>query len=515
MRPTWRFETGVFLGLLLAILALVPTRLFQDPGVFWHTRLGLQILETGELPQGDTFTYTKTGEPWICQYWLCEMGMAGLYRLGGWDSLLLVTAVLLAGTYAWLTARLYGAGLDGVVAVLIGFLAVAASAPQFHVRPLVFTLTFMGLELVLLADVEAGRRPLRQMWWLVPLFVLWTNIHGGVIGGLATLALVTAGWLLWGLLRLDGPIHTLREGLHLAGISIVCALTVLANPYGLRMPMLWFEILRLPLSEFVIEHAPLWRERSTAIAPVVLLCFFLPFALSVRPKTFRVTWLMPIVWFLLSCQKSRHASIFAVTVLAVLPDMLPRCAFRRFLEWRELYSPAAESASPAGSPAWRRWVVPVAIVVAALGLQAAGIGAPLIGAGCAKLDRKYWPVDLLPQLQEIESLALAKQADAGGPRIFNDDLYGGFLIFHTPGLPVFIDDRCELFGEAFLREYVEMCLRDPAAFDRADERWGFTHALVKRGTAVEGHLRASQTWTLLGETPRAALFGKKPAAPGL
>ena len=37
-----------------------------------------------------------------------------------------------------------------------------------------------------------------------------------------------------------------------------------------------------------------------------------------------------------------------------------------------------------------------------------------------------------------------------GTRIFCEYAYGGFLIYHAPGYRVFIDDRCELFGDEFL-----------------------------------------------------------------
>ena len=34
-------------------------------------------------------------------------------------------------------------------------------------------------------------------------------------------------------------------------------------------------------------------------------------------------------------------------------------------------------------------------------------------------------------------------------------LFGGFLIYHTPGFRVFIDDRCELYGDEFMVKYVK------------------------------------------------------------
>ena len=66
-----------------------------------------------------------------------------------------------------------------------------------------------------------------------------------------------------------------------------------------------------------------------------------------------------------------------------------------------------------------------------------------------KLDGTHWPIEILPELQTIE-----KSHPRGTP-IFNDMLFGGFLIYHTPGLRVFIDDRCELYGDEFITKYVK------------------------------------------------------------
>ena len=44
--------------------------------------------------------------------------------------------------------------------------------------------------------------------------------------------------------------------------------------------------------------------------------------------------------------------------------------------------------------------------------------------------------------------------------------FGGFLIAYTPGLRVFIDDRCELYGDDRLIEYGRAHERSPESVDR-------------------------------------------------
>src|SRR5947209_3385781 len=64
-RRFWRPETGIFLGLWLALLIGGQSRLFRDPGTFWHTVVGERILSSGELVYRDPFSCTFGGEPWI------------------------------------------------------------------------------------------------------------------------------------------------------------------------------------------------------------------------------------------------------------------------------------------------------------------------------------------------------------------------------------------------------------------------------------------------------------------
>src|SRR5205814_70247 len=53
-----------------------------------------------------------------------------------------------------------------------------------------------------LCDFEAGRTSLRSLFWLVPLFAVWTNVHGGVLGGMGTLGLTVCGWVVLSRLRI-------------------------------------------------------------------------------------------------------------------------------------------------------------------------------------------------------------------------------------------------------------------------------------------------------------------------
>ena len=180
----------------LILLLAGRSDMLRDPGSFWHVAAGEKMLAAGQVIREDPFSFTRAGQPWVADQWLAECGMAAVHRLAGWDGLLLLTATLLAGVYAWIGARLLRGGLHWLPAVLLLAVAMLVGSPQFHVRPLIVTIVLLGVTFAWLVDVEAGSRRLRQLWWLVPLFLLWTNVHGGVLGGLGTVALCVGGWCL-------------------------------------------------------------------------------------------------------------------------------------------------------------------------------------------------------------------------------------------------------------------------------------------------------------------------------
>ena len=58
MSRFWRTETGFFLGLWLFLMVAGRSRLFRDPGTFWHTVVGRRILASGTFLDSDPFGFT-------------------------------------------------------------------------------------------------------------------------------------------------------------------------------------------------------------------------------------------------------------------------------------------------------------------------------------------------------------------------------------------------------------------------------------------------------------------------
>src|SRR5262249_11681353 len=187
----WRPETGIFLGIWLVLLVGGRSGFFRDSDTLWHTMAGEQMVASGHLITSDSFSFTMKGEKWIPHQWLAECLMALMHRIGGLDTLLLGTVALLASLYTCLAHPLICAGVSWALAVRVIALTLGTGASHFLVRPHIVPLLCFAWTYAWLVDFEAGRIGLGRLFWLVPVYAVWTNLHGGMLGGLATIGLAT------------------------------------------------------------------------------------------------------------------------------------------------------------------------------------------------------------------------------------------------------------------------------------------------------------------------------------
>jgi len=502
MQRFWRVETAFFLVIWIVLLVGGRSSLLRDPGTFCHIVVGQKIIDGEGLPLSDPFSFTRGGTPWTAHQWASVSAMAAVHDFGGWDALVVLTTALLAGIYTWIASRLLRSGLAVMPTVCLLVVVLIAGSHQFHVRPLIVTLGLMGWTFAMLLDVDSGRKHAWQLWWLVPVFVVWANLHGGVLAGIGTVGLCLGGWCLLWLLRRESPAGSLLTVVNLSAIVICCCAAVFVNPYGLDLPKAWLSTLSIPLPGLIEEHAPLKLASPMTVAVGLLLLAYIAALAGTfrRGKRFHFAWLLPLVWAVLAVSRVRNVPLFAIVAALAFADVLPYSRLSGWLAGREMFRSADEE-EQAGRPHWSWAALPVAILLAVvLAIQAAGVEAPVVGRGWAKLDPKLWPVELQSELDKI-----AAENPEGTP-IFNDLNFGGYLTYHAPRMRIFIDDRCALYGGDMLLEYENARLRKPEQLEAWRQEYGFRHALVIAGSRFDKYLEESPDWQPLGRTSAAALY---------
>jgi hypothetical protein len=493
------FGPIVFLAVWGFFMLAGQTRLFMDPGTQWHTRVGERILQHG-FTTDEPFSFTFSSQRWIPHQWLGEAAMAILDRIGGFDLFLAGTAASFAALFAWLTLRLARTGLNPAVCIMIMMLGLASAALHAHIRPMLITPFALVITYTAFLDFEAARIPRSRLFWLIPLYLIWTNVHGGMLGGLASMILVTTGWIVWHRLGLNAPIKSARQSLFIIAIIISCSMTAVVTPYGTGIVRVWLKILNQPnLAHLIEEHKPLDVHDPLTWPLLILAAVYLLVLAGVRFRPSSPAWLLPVFWLMQSITHIRHAPLFALTAIVAIAAMWPytRWAERLAKSRPDLYDPAHPLPGPS------RWSIILALMIMVLG--AAAWPKPVIDTNRPQsfrhLDPKTWPVDLHQSLKDCEP----QSADRNN--IFNDCVFGGFLIYHYPGYKIFIDDRAELYGEAFLSDYV---MADANVIPRWEAQFGqFDFALLKPDSALIAYYDNHAEWQRVGDCPAAVFYMRK------
>src|SRR6195256_5505548 len=177
--PLW-VGAGVY-----AVFVLAGNHLLIDPDTMWQITIGQWIVDHGAVPTTDVYSFTMRGQPWISTQWLAQVAYAAVFSLAGWAGPVVLASVCIAATFALFTRFLARHLSDSTTLVFVAA-ALALTAPHLLARPHVLALPVMmawvgGL-------VQAADRRGAPSFWLLPLMLLWANLHGGFVLGLALVA---------------------------------------------------------------------------------------------------------------------------------------------------------------------------------------------------------------------------------------------------------------------------------------------------------------------------------------
>ncbi|MFB3907571.1 MAG: hypothetical protein ACE15D_04120 [Candidatus Eisenbacteria bacterium] len=475
----------------------------------------------------DPFSFTSPAGAWVNQNWGSHALLALLYGAGGTTALGLWKIAVATAVLALLasTARRLGSGNLLAAAGVLGAAAVLRSTLDVRANP--HSILLAAILGRWIAGLE--QRTARELLFAPALLLLWANLHGGFLFGIAALAAAAGGTLLAHAIEK----RPARAGLLPLALPFAGMVAAIASPYGIRN-------LTHPYAVTVGPEAHYWRdviEWRSPLAPqalhepgvlgfwillagllaAVALGALLPARRGESPRSAeRRPSLLPLVCvallaLLLALASRRFAPLFAVTALPATLGFLGR--------------------------RWRAPRIPAAAVLALPALALAGTGidfAQRLVLGNALWPRSVaWPSRLLRVDEQPEEATAFLVATGVSGRVLTDWTWGGYLLFRAPlerdgpRYRIYIDGRAQaaypasvardldaarLAADAGDRQAVEAFL-DTYAIDVCllDRRGGSLPLLVPQLAGWSGFY-ADDEAVLAARGPAAARLAAAPAA---
>jgi hypothetical protein len=484
--------------LLLLIILNFTLQPLTEPDFGWHLRTGLDLLQHGgKLPALDPYSHTMPDWPWVEHAWLTDLIIGAFYSQFGALGVILFFGVVMAG--AWLVASL-SVPCNMIYRLLACALSLWVALPFLGARTQMVTLLGLAVLLVVLQRSRSGEG--RALWLIPPVFLLWTNLHGGFTAGLFLLGLVVASSaIVKGVLlcapglasRLDeAPLSWSAIGRLMLTVGIA-ALVTLVNPYGWR---LYGEIIDDLSNQFMLDNLQEWQPPSLntlAGRSYGLYLAGLGMAMAAWYRRIEpVRWVVWIVFLLLSLRHMRNIPIFLLVSLPLCVELLAR-GLGRLTDWLSLDPARARRCLLVGTLAgglFMVWLGPDHLQrVAQSGLQP---GEYFKGTS--------YPIEAVQWVRE--------HRDRVGRRLYNDYAYGGFLLWWLPEEQIFIDGRMSAWrsGDRWIfQDYVALSLTDPPRLSVLST-YSVDWAMVRRNSLLDEALAREQTWKRQYEDGKVAIY---------
>ena len=376
--------------------------------------------------------------------------------------MVLVAALVIATTLALLYRQLLAEGSDTLLSTALVMLAAWACSIHWLARPHLFTLLFVVVFGWQLRWFDRERVSSRQLFLgLVPLMVLWTNLHGGFLAGLTLIGIHFVGNILRAVMGDTSPQPVLRRRITTLGIlGVTCALATLLNPNGWKLHQHLLSFLWNPSQSYFTSEWNSANFHFGGMRGFALQLLVLGFTLIVVRRPWATPDLLLVAFWLYSgLNAMRNVPIFALIATPILAEHLS--------SWWQ----------GAHDSAWSAWFRRISNDVGELnrtpgggGLVAVVVIVILLILQRPVVKTKIWP-NRFP-VATVDYLRAHPETIHG--EMFNEDGWGGYFILYLPERKVFIDGRDDFYDQALLQDFTDVSHVTPAwekVFEKYHVRW--------------------------------------------
>jgi hypothetical protein len=495
-------DLAFVMPLIFVFLKLDGARtLLFDGDTGWHLRTGEWILAHHQVPHVDLFSFSRPGAPWFAWEWVWDVIFALLHQAGGLAAVVLASVATICLTTVGMFRLVRRKCNNGLVAIAVTLLATGACSIHWLARPHLFTLLFFVVTLHITERAAAGRTKL--LAWLVPLTLLWTNMHGGFFVVFLVLACHIGSDLLNAAIERDGERRSLflRSTLPWLATGLGCLAVTFINPYGWGLHKHIVEYISDP---YYLQHVGEFQAMNFHSPAVV---YFEPLMIlavvtalwDARHRRFAEVFLS-LGWLHLALIAQRNLPLFAIAASPLVARGIVAAIdaarepvlngwIGRTARWFDVSCASFEETD-------RLWRVHLASVVPLLFVGALLLAPkPATAKFNATYDPSRFPVGAIPVLRTPET-----------HRIFAEDQWGDFLIYNLyPSKQVFIDGRSDFYGDDFGVAYLDL-INVQHGWEKTLDKYDIDTIAISPKFALASTLKISRDWRVVYDDGFTVVF---------
>jgi hypothetical protein len=439
------FLLAAIVGMLLIISIVQPL----DGDTWWHLRAGEVTYQQGRPLTIDVFSYTRFGEEWASHGWLTELWLYISYLISGFTGITLWISLLSMAVMVLVYFQMEGPPLYRAILILImSFMLL----PFLKARPQMTSLVFFLLTLWILRSYLAQKKDL--LIWLIPIFVLWANFHGGFVSGFILLILAVIGDRLGKLIDPPGTGCLDKARLiKLLVVVVLCALAIMIHPLGYKVWTTLYHTMNVGgEGANIVEWAsPDFHDPVQQLYLWLLLITLVIFALTPRKVTpselllFSAFTAMGYIW-------RRNLSFMVIYGMVIMSGylwVLIKGLYDRFnTGLAKIIKNAFESIkgrlqqrSPMGIQILLMSVVALIFIGAEFKMYLITDSTAMV-----KWEKKQFPVGAKEWIQENQPEG----------KMMNSYNWGGYFDWYLRDYPVFLDSRADLFGNEIIYQWLDV-----------------------------------------------------------
>ncbi len=499
------FDYILLVAFLSFICVVTSFKLFLDDDTFWHLATGRFIVQNGYVPSVDVFGFVTSGSIWIPFEWGWDVITYYIYNLGGFYTLSIFRTLAVIASFFIILYVLWKNNISLSTCIIFSGLLVFGLLGRFSIRPQIISYLFFIILIFFLYRFKYNFKVKKSFVWNLPLlFLLWANMHMGVLLGLLVFVLfvISDETEYFFIAKKSKTEEEKSKNKYLLYAFVFSVISLLVNPHFFETYLYALRHSQMQMLESINE----WKSpfSSASYYYVKIYMFFLFSGVIIFYYSFKKKEIFPALLYavigIYSVQSLRFISDFMV-IIFIYWVLAAGLLFEKFSLNNLLNKPAAKI------------ILTVCLIFLTVKAYDDTIYKDYLGNYFREtgmdVNEKFFPKAMIDFIGK-------ENIDKIGSKPFNNLKIGGYFIWNFPQSKNFIDSRN--LNDSIYSMYKNIDLKRPG-FEKMIENLGIDYVIYStpyltinpveiRQNIVSYLTMAGDKWKLVYWDDRSFLFVK-------